>query len=90
MFAGEGERLKVWIEPATVRDDDLDLRRMQLLVQAGEVTGNELRAWAGLPPRDYGDGPAGGGDKFADLIGGMVSDRLAALGAEQVFGANQK
>jgi phage portal protein BeeE len=85
MFAADGERLAIWIEPVVPRDADMELRRYQVLGQFGAVTVNELRAWAGLPEVDFGGVPAGQGEQVADVLGRMVDDRLGRLGAENVF-----
>ena len=65
MFAVDGERLVIWIEPCVVRDDETDIRKWSLLIQTGGVTFDEVRAWAAdLPPLEFGGsdtiGPANG------------------------------
>jgi HK97 family phage portal protein len=87
MFGGG---IKVWIEPCTPRDDELEIRRMQLLAQFGAIEANELRTWAGLPPVDWGNAPVGAGDNLASGIAGLVDDRLGRLGAESLFGQRSK
>jgi HK97 family phage portal protein len=58
--------LVVWVEPAVADDEESDRADWQLLVKAGCVTRNEVRAWKGLPPLAKGGddliapAPAGG------------------------------
>jgi len=56
MFAANGERLRVWIEPAVPRDEDMRLKRWQVGMNAKAVTVNEFRkAVLGLKEIDGGD-----------------------------------
>lgn len=55
LFADGGEKLAVWIEPAAAKNDDLELRKWQLLVQAGSVDINEMRQAFGFKSIDIGD-----------------------------------
>jgi len=82
MFAAPGE-LAVWIEPAVANDAEMELRRYQVAGQFGAVTVNELRAWCGLPPVDWGDAPAG--DMGGDVLGKMIDDRLRRGDAERML-----
>lgn len=87
-FAAEGEKLVLQIEPCVVKDDELDIRRMQIMAQFGAVELNELRQWGGLPPVDYGDAPVSPSGGVAENIAGIVDSQLAAIGAEQTFKRN--
>lgn len=84
------DRLRVWIEPVVPHDAEMELKRMQILAQNGAITVNELRDWAGLPAVDFGGVPSGDGDKFADLFGRLVDERLGRLGADAAFNEPSK
>jgi phage portal protein BeeE len=83
MFAAEGEKLVVWIDPYVPRDDELEIRRWELVGKLGAGTVGELRAWAGLPPSDFDDMPLGQADGAAAAIEAAV----ASLGAGKYFDA---
>jgi phage portal protein BeeE len=85
IFSADGERLIVWIEPYCPKDDDLDIRRMQLVAQFGGVELNELRTWAGLPPVDWGNAPVSPARGVADGIASMIDSQLAAIGSRELF-----
>jgi len=56
MFAKDGERLTIWIEPCQPRDAEGMFRRWQVALAAGAVTINEFRRNVlNLPPIDGGD-----------------------------------
>ncbi len=91
VFADDGEKLILTIEPIVPRDEELEIKRYQLLAQFGAVEINELRQWAGLPPLDYGDvavTASGGG--VADAVGKMIAGQLAAIGSQHLFNGNGK
>lgn len=55
LFSDGGEKLAVWIEPAAAKNDELMLKKWQLLVQAGVADVNEMRAAFGFKRIDIGD-----------------------------------
>jgi HK97 family phage portal protein len=85
MFAGDGEKLLVWIEPIVVRDADMELKRFQVLGQFQAVTKNELRSWAGLPPIKGGDVPPAQAGKLETAFNGVIDQRIVHRDAGQVF-----
>jgi phage portal protein BeeE len=88
LFASESERLVLQIEPAVAKDEELELKKLQLLANVGAITGNELRAaLCGLPPLDFLDEPIAVADGLGDSIRSLVDDRLAAIGGREVFKA---
>lgn len=55
--AREGEKLAIWIEPLPVKDDEIEIKKYQILGQFGACTKDELRAnLLGLPPMPHGVG----------------------------------
>jgi HK97 family phage portal protein len=54
MFSNKGEKLAVWFEPAIVRNEEYELRKWQLLVQAGSADINEMRQAFGFKNIDIG------------------------------------
>jgi phage portal protein BeeE len=71
-FAGpNGAKLKVWFRPLIARDDELDLKRMQIAASKPNVVRvNELRAFANLPPLTDDEG----GD---DFVGSKAAESSA-------------
>ncbi|HQU46560.1 MAG TPA: phage portal protein, partial [Pirellulales bacterium] len=56
LFARNGERLVVWIEPCRVKDHELNIKEYQLALQYGQITRNEFRTrLLGLPPVKSGN-----------------------------------
>jgi phage portal protein BeeE len=56
LYAGPGERLRIWIEPAVAHDDEMHLKRWQAGAQAKVVTPNEYRRNVlNLPDIEGGD-----------------------------------
>ncbi len=88
MFAADGEKLTVWIEPARARDDELMLRRWNMAMQNRAVTVNEFRTHIlNLPPvedpaaDELPDGPGGltpGVKAIADRLNPYTMRRLDA------------
>jgi len=85
IFAADGEKLVIWIEPVVPRDADMELRRYQVLGQFAAVTVNELRAWAGLPAMAGGDKPPGGDMSFERAFSQAVDHRIALGETRDVF-----
>jgi phage portal protein BeeE len=71
MFDG----VEVWIEPCTVRDEDMALKRAGLLAANGAVYLNELREMMGLPPDKAFAGQLAGGE-----LTGMAAAMDGAVG----------
>jgi phage portal protein BeeE len=88
MFANDGEKLVVWIEPYTPKDDELDIRRMQLVAQFGGLEVNELRTWAGLPEVDWGNAPVSPPGGVSDALADLIDGQLSEVGARHVFNGN--
>jgi phage portal protein BeeE len=89
MFAADGERLVVWIEPYEPKDAELDVRRMQLVAQFGGVEVNELRTWAGLPAVDWGNAPVSPPGGVSDALADIIDGKLASIGSRELFGGNK-
>lgn len=85
-FSTEGEKLVLQIEPCVVHDEDLEMRKFQLLAQSGAISADELRAWAGLPKLPHGLGglPIPAPSSIQDALertidaGVMVTGRMIA------------
>jgi HK97 family phage portal protein len=69
MFAADGERLKIWIEPAVPHDPEMRFKHLQLACSKGAVRKNEIRIPAGLPPLR----PEEGGDDFVSGGGSPIA-----------------
>lgn len=75
----------LWFDRYEPRDVEMELKRMQLLAQFGALELNELRSWGGYPPVDYGNVPLAQSGGIDSGIASMIDQRLAAIGAGQVF-----
>jgi phage portal protein BeeE len=79
----------IWFDQYTPKDFEAELKRMQLLAQYGAIELNELRAWAGLPPVDYGNMPLAQSGGIDQGIASMIDQRLATIGAGHVFNSGK-
>ncbi len=71
-----GDDLLLWVEPATTDDVTEDRADQQLLVNAGAITVNELRALHNLPPVEGGDALVSPAAASAGEGGGGTKSRL--------------
>lgn len=85
MFATEGERLVLTIEPAHPRDEELELRRLDMLARYGCLEINEARVACGFPAVSWGDAPISPANGISDGLSSMVDDALAKVGARHTF-----
>jgi phage portal protein BeeE len=88
MFASDGERLLIWIERCTVHDAEMAVKRMDVLGKYAAVTGNELRAWAGLPEDPMFDSPIGMADERSQAIGHTVDHAIGRIGIDLLTSGN--
>ena len=88
MFAADGERLVIWIDPCVARDAELKIKKWEAGARFGVVTENEFRSEVlGLPEIAGGDLRIGEASSFADQVSRSVAD---AIDDRDIFKRNGK